>query len=626
MQATRVGGSPTPGRAVSRPALWSLSDRKSAATQRVDVVGRGGSDHVSVSYVATWLEQQLLPRSQRHAGESSSTYACRSFRLPPPISRLTVKKLGRSGGNGKHGGRGWNGGNCSLVPHSGTQGITGQLWTAERGVGEESSVREKERGIRREERAGAGRRGVYAWGVNRGTGIAAAARRACEQVINDIEKCKLPSSHFVSRADRLPVGAGAGTGRPASRIGSPPYPSLTPLRSVLPAFPRTQRTLIMNAYKLAFRSDTVKRRMRSVRGKTVVFSRTRFVVDGSLLDDDLYSSFNGRTPYPSSSSHPPIPSSPSSASFSTPPFLFSQPSPSSPSSSSSSSLPPPPPPPPPSSSSSSSSSSSLIAGSAPIITTKAKEEEEAIERPLLSFQGGGIFFYWQLGAARALSRHFDLDKADMAGASAGALAATLAACEVDAEEATKLAFQLSLDNRVWDRPTGLGGIWGPMIRSWLDELLPPNAAQLCDGRLHIYVLELPSLRRRSPAFVRRGVCQFHSKRDLIDACMASVHIPFFIDGGACARFRDRWCVDGSFLASKHSISPYPDRPTVWVDYMDDEDLASQRLRFLSLGAQGEGPQRTWQWLLTMISKGEAHVEKLLSDHKLAALDPIRKKM
>ena len=63
----------------------------------------------------------------------------------------------------------------------------------------------------------------------------------------------------------------------------------------------------------------------------------------------------------------------------------------------------------------------------------------------------------------------------LSGASAGALAATLAATEVNCYEATELALSLAEEAGVWDRSQGLQGVWGSMIYKWLDTLLPADA-------------------------------------------------------------------------------------------------------------------------------------------------------
>ena len=44
----------------------------------------------------------------------------------------------------------------------------------------------------------------------------------------------------------------------------------------------------------------------------------------------------------------------------------------------------------------------------------------------------------------------------------------------------------ALERGAW----GLYGIWGGVIRQWLDELLPEDAAQRCDGRVELLVTAL----------------------------------------------------------------------------------------------------------------------------------------
>jgi hypothetical protein len=68
--------------------------------------------------------------------------------------------------------------------------------------------------------------------------------------------------------------------------------------------------------------------------------------------------------------------------------------------------------------------------------------------------------------------------------------------------------------------------------------VPPLMLPRCSGRLQLAVTKLPSLK---PLLLEK----FHSKDDLIDACMASIHIPLFLDGRVAATFRGglcfKWC-------------------------------------------------------------------------------------
>lgn len=140
--------------------------------------------------------------------------------------------------------------------------------------------------------------------------------------------------------------------------------------------------------------------------------------------------------------------------------------------------------------------------------------------PGVVFPGGGLFFYWQAGVvvsflsppatasgairrssvidvlpdpfvdprdllfsslacaqAHLQERGYDLPSAPLAGASAGALSATLAKSDVSPVDATELALAMSEEAGIWDRPAGLQGIWGGIIREWLDVLLPEDAGE-----------------------------------------------------------------------------------------------------------------------------------------------------
>ena len=61
------------------------------------------------------------------------------------------------------------------------------------------------------------------------------------------------------------------------------------------------------------------------------------------------------------------------------------------------------------------------------------------------------------GAVKYLQQRFDIQKWQMRGASAGALVATLAACNVDSEVAFECAHRLSAEKKLFERPLGLAG-------------------------------------------------------------------------------------------------------------------------------------------------------------------------
>ena len=101
------------------------------------------------------------------------------------------------------------------------------------------------------------------------------------------------------------------------------------------------------------------------------------------------------------------------------------------------------------------------------------------------------------------------------------------------------------------------------MEAWLEEILPDDAAERCDGRCLLTVNSLgealvarprraapptrrPLLLRRAGWWRRRRLSRYESRATLIDACLATAHIPFFLDEagleGPCCRW---WRCDGT---------------------------------------------------------------------------------
>ena len=99
-----------------------------------------------------------------------------------------------------------------------------------------------------------------------------------------------------------------------------------------------------------------------------------------------------------------------------------------------------------------------------------------------------------------------------------------------------------------ERPLGLGGVWGAMIREWLEALVPPGAtaapaaasrprhARGGGGGGGGGEADRGFAQRigRGPRDALRVVAlsAFASRAELIDVAMASAHVPFFLDGRA----------------------------------------------------------------------------------------------
>jgi len=167
----------------------------------------------------------------------------------------------------------------------------------------------------------------------------------------------------------------------------------------------------------------------------------------------------------------------------------------------------------------------------------------ATEQPVLNMGGGGVLFWWMAGVMQELCHkgpnnltgHYSLR-----GASAGALACVFGACNINADDALDLAHKLALENGVFERPLGLVGVWGGIIRTWLHHLLPEDAAERCSGKVQIVVVAVPILKRKI-------ISNFDNKIDVIDACLASTHVPFLMDGKFAAKIKGQRVIDGAFL-------------------------------------------------------------------------------
>jgi predicted acylesterase/phospholipase RssA len=158
----------------------------------------------------------------------------------------------------------------------------------------------------------------------------------------------------------------------------------------------------------------------------------------------------------------------------------------------------------------------------------------------IRFRGGGIYFWWQAGATRYLMEKGDYDSLPLYGTSAGALSAALLASKASMQDAAKLAIELSTELDVWDRPTGLAGVWGGMIEDWLEVMIPQDISQEALSRVNVVV---------TPRTVWDGaqlMNGFSSKSDLIGGTMASIHIPLFLDKKPWRTYKEKKYIDGSF--------------------------------------------------------------------------------
>jgi hypothetical protein len=134
----------------------------------------------------------------------------------------------------------------------------------------------------------------------------------------------------------------------------------------------------------------------------------------------------------------------------------------------------------------------------------------------------------------------------------------------------------------------------------------------CNFKCH---LAYPVATDLGAAIMPSSPADFSSKDDLIDACMASVHIPYFMNARFSARFRGSRYLDGSFRASRNALSFGDDRPTLYFDWKDDPHWGTKGRDFLKL-VNREG-------LLQMMNRGREHVLAMKDRGELECLEGVR---
>lgn len=123
---------------------------------------------------------------------------------------------------------------------------------------------------------------------------------------------------------------------------------------------------------------------------------------------------------------------------------------------------------------------------------------------------------------------------------------------------------------------------------------------------HIFILsshiQLHILLTPVPSFGKSRISQFHNREDLINANMASVHLPWFLDGNLTSNFRGEPHIDGSFLSqtSDYFAPDYSEQPKLILDYKRDpvmKDRASEFIKVIS-------KQKIWD----ILEQGKKHAK------------------
>jgi predicted acylesterase/phospholipase RssA len=186
--------------------------------------------------------------------------------------------------------------------------------------------------------------------------------------------------------------------------------------------------------------------------------------------------------------------------------------------------------------------------------------------------GAGIYFWWQLGVAKYLKENCikeDLYNTPFIGASAGSVTAAMLLCGADLDILPNAALELGREAGLFNRKSGLAGVWGDLLLKWLQVSIPDDVTADMLKNLEIAV---------TPTFTKPKLVRgFKNKLELIEAIMASCHVPLFLNGMPYTTYKGERVIDGSFwyFVTKDRVTglPLPSTPLngiYWIDYTDDE--------------------------------------------------------
>jgi len=206
------------------------------------------------------------------------------------------------------------------------------------------------------------------------------------------------------------------------------------------------------------------------------------------------------------------------------------------------------------------------------------------------------------------------------GSSAGSLAATILMTGGDFDRAAEYAIYQTTREGLWDKPTGLAFVWGAIVREWLNEIIPQDADVKNIRNLHLTATPVNFF--KPPTLLNN----FGDKKELIDACMASCHVPFFLDGKAVSRYRNRSFIDGSFwpYVGQQIVYPKPPYPAVYdeseiyyIDWTLDEEFRKRQSKttFVSL--------ITPEGLRDMMNSGYAFMSEEFKAGKLQSFELVK---
>ena len=193
----------------------------------------------------------------------------------------------------------------------------------------------------------------------------------------------------------------------------------------------------------------------------------------------------------------------------------------------------------------------------------------------LYFTGAGIYFWWQIGAAKYIRENCDLTDVMIQGASAGSITATMLLSGCDFEETLNIALELADKHDIYRSKSGLKLVLGGILSEFLDKVIPEEIDEKILRPLQIALTPAEYNIPKYPFLIAAPSI----RKQLIECIKASCHIPVLLDGRVSTTYKDMTVVDGSFwyFVTKNRWTGLPipqEGPSsiYWVDYSDDEEF------------------------------------------------------
>lgn len=146
---------------------------------------------------------------------------------------------------------------------------------------------------------------------------------------------------------------------------------------------------------------------------------------------------------------------------------------------------------------------------------------------------GGFYGFFAIGVnkiLKKLEREHKIIIKRYSGASVGAICSVLMACNVPSDIAIKIYNYLQYQDDYFDK-----------LKNILLEILPPNAYEICSDKVFIYATHVTLF-----GFKKKIFSKFKNNHELIDACMASSNMPYFVSKNLFYKIKNEYYLDGCF--------------------------------------------------------------------------------